>query len=257
MRCVLSGPLLRFLLRSVLALLLLSLLVVWWCDRTITREAAAYLYDSVQDVPHNRVGLVLGTSHRSRSGQANQFFLHRMAAATELYHAGKVDHLLLSGDNRTMEYNEPWAMRRALIAAGVDSTHITLDYAGFRTFDSMVRARDVFGQENVTVISQRFHNERAVYIATRAGMDVVGYNAPDVTGRTGWRTKLREKAARVKVFLDILLGVEPYFLGEPVEIDIRTPSKESRSHQIPNSTWNIPVQLLPGASSAMRSSTQR
>ncbi|MBX2972356.1 MAG: YdcF family protein [Flavobacteriales bacterium] len=203
--------------------LLLSITALWWCDRNIRNATASVVFDQLDQVPHNRVGVVLGTAEKGRGGGPNAYFTHRIKAAADLYHAGKVDHLLLSGDNGRKDYNEPFDMRRALIAAGVDSTAITLDYAGFRTFDSMVRAREVFGQERFTVISQRFHNERAVYIARRAGLDVVGYNAADVTGRSGWRTRLREKAARAKVFVDIVLGVEPRFLGEPVEIGTQPP----------------------------------
>ncbi len=195
----------------------------WWCDTHIRSTTQTALFDRAGDIPYNRVGVVLGTSEKGRGGGPNAYFTHRIKAAAELYHAGKVDHLLLSGDNGRRDYNEPVDMRRALIAAGVDSTDITLDYAGFRTFDSMVRAREVFGQERFTVISQRFHNERAIYIAQRSGLAVVGYNAADVTGRWGWRTRLREKAARVNVFVDLLLGVEPHFLGDPVEIGTQEP----------------------------------
>lgn len=205
------------------AIALLSITALWWCDARIRNVTASVVFDQLDGVPHNRVGVVLGTSEKGRGGGPNAYFTHRIKAAAELYHAGKVDHLLLSGDNGRKDYNEPVDMRRALIVAGVDSTAITLDYAGFRTFDSMVRARAVFGQERFTVISQRFHNERAIYIAQRAGLAVVGYNAAYVTGRSGWRTQLREKAARVKVFVDLLLGVEPRFLGEPVEIGTQAP----------------------------------
>ena len=192
---------------------------VWWSDRHISMATAKHVFDRMEQVPYKRVGLVLGTSEKVRSGRPNLFFEHRIQAAVELYRSGKVDRLLLSGDNGTIYYNEPWTMRKALIAAGVDSMHITLDYAGFRTLDSMVRAREVFGQQSFTVISQRFHNERAVFIARQKGIDAIGYNARDVDAYSGFRTKLREKAARVKVFFDLLFGVEPKFLGEPVRID--------------------------------------
>ncbi len=124
--------------------LLLSVVVLWWCDRSIRNATAAVVFDKVDHVPHNRVGVVLGTAEKGRGGGPNAYFTHRITAAAELFHAGKVDHLLLSGDNGRQDYNEPLDMRRALIAAGVDSTAITLDYAGFRTFDSMVRAREVY-----------------------------------------------------------------------------------------------------------------
>lgn len=195
----------------------------WWCDAHIRTSTSSVLFDRVEDVPPGTVGLVLGTSATGRNGKPNANFTNRMEAAAALYHAGKVRHLLLSGDNGHKGYNEPADMRRALIHAGVDSTDITLDYAGFRTFDSMVRAHEVFGQQRFTVISQRFHNERAIYIARRKGLDAYGYNAADVGQRVGRYTALREKLARVKVFVDLTLGIEPKFLGDPVELGTQEP----------------------------------
>jgi SanA protein len=211
-----------------LLLLVLGAVALWWCDHHIKAETAELVYDQVGSIPFNRVGVVLGTSEKGHGGGPNLYFTHRMKAAAELYHAGKVEHLLLSGDNGRKGYNEPADMRRALIQAGVDSTDITLDYAGFRTFDSMVRAREVFGQDRFTVISQRFHNERAIYIAAQAGLQAIGFNAKDVTGRSGWRTALREKAARVKVFVDMALGIDPKFLGDPVELGTQPPPDPER-----------------------------
>ncbi len=208
----------RFMRWSIL-IVLLSVLSILWCDHRVVSGSAPYVFDTVEHVPHNRVGLVLGTSEKSMSGSPNLYFAHRIAAAVELYRAGKVDRLLVSGDNGTTDYNEPVAMRNALITAGVDSAHITLDHAGFRTLDSMVRAREVFGVEQVTIISQRFHNERAVHIARHLGMEAVGYNARDVGAYSGFRTRVREKAARVKVFLDLAFGKGPRFLGDPVTIE--------------------------------------
>lgn len=215
---LIAGLLFRFLLRPVLVLGVLLIGLAWWCNAHIASRAAVHLHDDMATLPHNRVGVVLGTSEKVRGGRPNLYFQHRIEAAAALYHAGKVDRLLLSGDNGTIHYNEPWAMRKALIAAGVDSTHITLDHAGFRTLDSMVRAREVFGQQRFTVISQRFHNERAVYLARQAGIDAIGFNARDVDAHRGFRTMLREKAARVKVFWDLAVGTGPRYLGEPVPI---------------------------------------
>jgi len=217
----------RRLLLLVSVAALLGVFALWWCDRHIRQCTANVVFDQMNDVPFNTVGVVLGTSEKSRGGGTNAYFAHRIAAAAALYHAGKVEHLLLSGDNGRKDYNEPADMRRALIRAGVDSTDITLDYAGFRTFDSMVRAREVFGQARFTVISQRFHNERAIYIAERSGLQAVGFNAADVGGRSGRFTALREKAARVKVFVDMALGISPKFLGEPVELGSQPTPKRS------------------------------
>lgn len=216
MRPVRPRPRWRRILRLLLILGLLVLLTAWWCDRVIRKHTDARMYDRLSDVPVHDVGLVLGTSHRNRDGGPNPWFAHRMGAAAELYHAGRVRYLLVSGDNATVGYNEPLVMRRALIRLGVDSTHIVMDHAGFRTFDSVVRAREVFGQQRFTVVSQRFHAERAVYIAGRLGIEAVGYAAKDVTGRRSIRTWWRERGARVNVFLDLLFGTRPRYLGDPV-----------------------------------------
>ncbi len=213
------GLIIHLLYKPVIAIVLIILALAWLSNAHIAKRSAAYLYDDVESVPHNHVGLVLGTSDRVRSGRPNLYFAHRIAAAAELYHNCKVDRLLVSGDNATMYYNEPWVMRKALIAAGVDSSNITLDYAGFRTLDSMVRAKAVFGQQRFTVISQRFHTERAVYIARSKGIEAIGYNARDVDMQRGFKTQLREKAARIKVFIDLLFGVEPRFYGEPMPLE--------------------------------------
>lgn len=196
-------------------------LLVQLCDERVRRVSAPHLHDHVSGVPLNRVAVLLGTSARARGGGANLYFTHRIAATVELLKAGRVQHVLISGDNRHASYNEPMDMRRALMAAGVDSTRITLDFAGFRTLDSMVRARDVFGQPGFVVVSQRFHNERAVFLARRMGIAAVGYNAPDVPANYGRLTMLREKLARVKLHLDLWLGVGPHFPGPPEPIRFR------------------------------------
>ncbi|MNV90542.1 vancomycin high temperature exclusion protein [compost metagenome] len=136
----------------------------------------------------------------------------------ELYRAGKVKFILVSGDNSNKTYDEPTDMKNALIAAGIPASRIYLDYAGFRTLDSMERALKVFGQKEVIVVSQRFHNERAIYLGEHFGMTVYGYNAQDVAKMGGFKTKTRERFARMKVFWDILFGVDSKFLGTPVNI---------------------------------------
>lgn len=202
--------------RIAVLLTLTTAAVVWWCDRRVTSMAAPFVYDSVEALPTLEMAVVLGTSDRARGGRPNRYFTHRIDAAVALYEACKVHHFILSGDNRHASYNEPMAMRRALLAAGVDSSHVTLDFAGFRTLDSMVRAKEVFGQQRFVVVSQRFHTERAVFIARSRGIEAIGYNAEDVSASYGFRTLLREKLARVKVHLDLLFGVDPHFLGDPV-----------------------------------------
>lgn len=194
------------------------LLTVYLCNRAIAKAAEGKLYTSLTKVPYNKVGLLLGTSKKLANGQLNLYYTYRISAAVDLYKAGKIKYIVVSGDNSRQDYNEPMLMKQDLITAGVDSSHIYLDYAGFRTFDSIVRLKEIFEQDSVTIISQPFHNERAIYIATREGLFAIGYNARDVNAQAGLKTQLREKFARVKVFLDYLAKKEPKFLGEKISI---------------------------------------
>ena len=181
---------------------------------------AAYgrMYDRADDIPARQVGLVLGTSKYLASGRVNRYYLYRMDAAEAAYRAGKVRVLLLSGDNGSEYYDEPTTMQRDLIERGIPAERLVLDYAGFRTLDSVVRAAEVFGTRQFTVISQPFHNERAIFLARMRGLDAIGLNARDVTGRSGLRVQLREVLARVRAVLDVLSGKGPKFLGDPVPL---------------------------------------
>lgn len=202
----------------MLVLLVISALTVYLCDRTIKKSASGKLYTTANEIPFNRTGLLLGTSKYLANGYVNPYYQYRLEAATALMKSGKIRYLLISGDNSRKDYSEPEDMRADLILAGIDSSLIYLDYAGFRTFDSMVRLKEIFGQDSVTVISQKFHNERALYIAGREQITAIGYNAKDVGQASGMKVKFREKLARVKVFIDYLLGEKPKFLGEKVII---------------------------------------
>ncbi|MBK9147898.1 MAG: YdcF family protein [Flavobacteriales bacterium] len=215
------------------------LAVIAAADRAVSNGASAYMHDAIETVPANEVGLVLGTTHRGRGGGGNPYFNHRIAAATELYRSGKVSCLLVSGDNGMLSYNEPREMRRALMAAGIDSSRIVLDFAGFRTLDSVVRSREIFGQQRFTVISQRFHNERAVYLARRMGIEAVGYNAKDPGTLRGMRVWIRERLARVKVFVDLLAGTGPRYLGDRVPLE-QPMISDSATVQANDSTVTLP-----------------
>ena len=184
----------------------------------IDRYAKGRLYDTVSAVPHYHTALVLGTSPVGRNGGPNLYFLSRIDATVKLYEAGKIDRILVSGDNRKVEYNEPEEMKKALVDKGIPEEVIFLDYAGFRTFDSVVRAKEVFGQSEFIVVSQKFHNERAVFIAGKKGIKATGFNAADVRASYGFITRVRELGARCKVFIDLLFGKKPHFLGDPVDI---------------------------------------
>lgn len=206
-------------LGAVLAgLLALLLLTVVGANLLVAGSAAGRLYRAVDDIPARRVGVVLGTSKYTTHRRINAFYKGRIEAAAALYFAGKVQYLILSGDNSTTHYDEPTTMRGDLLALGIPAERLRRDYAGFRTLDSVVRAQKVFGQSEYTVISQRFHNERAIYLARTRAQDVIGFNAADVGGAGGLRVQLREYLARVAAVLDVVLGVQPRFLGEPEPI---------------------------------------
>lgn len=160
----------------------------------------------------------MGTSPKLKNGKNNLYFDYRIKAATELYNAGKIKYILVSGDNRRNDYNEPEEMKQALIATGIPEQQIILDYAGLRTLDSVIRAHLIFGLERFTLISQEFHNERAIFLAQQNYLQVIGYNAQDVSAYAGFKTNLRELLARVKVFMDIITDKAPKHLGEKVEI---------------------------------------
>lgn len=205
-------------LRLFLYAFALLVLVIVLSNLAIILSSAPFLYDDVRKVPAGKTGIVLGTSHHLRSGKPNPYFHYRMSAAAELYHAGKVQYLILSGDNRTRYYNEPAQMRSELRKYDVPDSVMYLDYAGLRTLDSMVRSREIFGQDSIIVISQKFHNQRAVFLARRNGINALGYNASTIDRRQGMRTSAREVLARVKVFYDLITKKQPRHLGDKINI---------------------------------------
>lgn len=203
----------------LIAVITVNVLLILFCNWKIEQKSSDYLFSNTHKIPNNKVGLVLGTSKWLTDGRENLYFKYRIEAAAALYKAGKIKYILVSGDNRFENYNEPREMHNALVAKGVPSEVIVLDYAGFRTLDSIVRCKKVFGQQAVTIISQPFHNKRALYIASSYGMQAVAFNARDVNLHMGFKTQLREKFARVKVFIDLYIThQQPKFLGKRIKI---------------------------------------
>lgn len=200
-------------------LFLLCITAVITTDLFVKQSVKEYLYNSVEAVPHNKVGLFLGTGKFLSNGEINLYYKYRIQAAALLYKSGKVDYILVSGDNSKKDYDEPTTIKTDLIALGIPAGKIYLDYAGFRTLDSVVRCKKIFGQQSITVISQQFHNERAVFLAKHNDIKAVGFNAKAVNKRYGMKTRIREKLARVKMMLDLLSGKEPRFLGEKIIIE--------------------------------------
>lgn len=208
------------------AFLLLIVAFTVYANVRVETVAKERIYTSVETIPYNKAALLLGTNPLNRWGRPNSYFTNRIKTASELYHAGKVDYIIASGDNHTKEYDEPTAMRDSLMAHRVPEDRIILDFAGFRTLDSVVRAKEVFGCDSLTIISQADHNARALYLAEANGIEAVAISAPLRAGR--WvRTRLaiREWLARDKMMLDIWFGKQPHFLGERIEIPDVLPQK--------------------------------
>jgi SanA protein len=164
-----------------------------------------HIFYEVENLPSNDVGLVLGTSKRVFGGKENLFFKYRIEAAARLYHEGKVKYLILSGNHDSIYYNEPADMQKALVKLGVPPEALTLDYAGFRTLDSIRNCRDLFNQDQITVISQPFHNARALFLADHMGIHAVAFAAQDVPDGYSVKTLLREYLARPRAMVDVWL----------------------------------------------------
>lgn len=184
----------------------------------IKNEAKNKTFSDANLLPNNKVGVVLGTGKYLKNGTLNLYFKYRIEAAVTLYKGYKIEYILVSGDNSRFDYDEPTDFKNELVAQGIPEDRIVLDYAGFRTLDSVIRAKEVFGLTNFTLISQEFHNERALYIASKNNMNVIAYNAKDVSKRYGFKVKVREYLARTKVFIDLLFKVKPKFLGPKIAI---------------------------------------
>lgn len=206
-------------------LLLLAILTVAIVDWQFVRAARGRRYTGVEEIPHRKVALLLGTGkYLQGSGRENPMYRYRIEAAAALWHASKVEFILASGDHGTADYDEPSDMTRDLVALGVPHEAIYRDYAGFRTLDSIVRAQHVFGLKQCTIVSQRFHNERALYLARASGLDAIAFDAADVPFAWALKTHLREKIARVAAVVDVhVLHTKPRYYGKRIEIGREPP----------------------------------
>lgn len=192
--------------------------VVAYANVTAIWASRGRLFDDVSAVPQTKVGLVFGTTDRV-NGNENPYFRYRIDAAVRVWKEGKLKTLIVSGDNRSRFYNEPEKMKQDLVERGIPANRIVCDYAGLRTFDSVVRAKEIFGVNSILFISQRFQNERAIYLAKANGMQACGFNAQDVESHVGMKTKIREVGARVKMWLDVnFLATRPIHLGEKIAL---------------------------------------
>ncbi|SFD11138.1 SanA protein [Pragia fontium DSM 5563 = ATCC 49100] len=208
---------LKRLIYSLLAVLALLLGTALLLDRWISWRTAPYVYENIEELPASQVGVVLGTSKYVRTGVINQYYRFRIQGALNLYNSGKINYLLLSGDNALLSYNEPITMRKDFMKAGVPASDIVLDYAGFRTLDSIIRTRKVFDTNGFTIITQRFHCERALFIAMHSGIKAQCYAVP--SPKNMFMVRAREVVARLGALTDLyILKREPRFLGPMVPI---------------------------------------
>lgn len=204
---------LKKLLNYVLGFSLVALISCFIIDRAVSFYVQDRVYEDIKTLPHRHYALVLGTSKYIAKGKTNKYYDYRLEASKSLIDQNKVDYLLLSGDNRTIQYNEPRTMFQDLRKMGVSESVMFKDFAGFRTLDSVVRANKVFQVPSFTIISQKFHCERALLIAKHYDIDAICFTAKQPEVYFG--TRVREMFARVKAVLDLIIGVKPYFLGTP------------------------------------------
>ncbi len=193
----------------------LFFLLMWWANTAAQTAGKKILYNDVIELKHHtknqdRIALVFGCA-ATINNRTNLYFKYRIEAAHALWKAGATKGFIVSGDNSRDDYNEPADMKQALIDKGVPADKIICDYAGLRTLDSIVRAKEIFGAHKIILVSQKFHNERAAYIAKKRNIDAVGYNAPDVIGR---EKQKREYLARIRMWVDEnILSTKPKHLG--------------------------------------------
>ncbi len=210
---------LRKIFQAFILLVLITTLTLVICNSWIIHQTKNQIFSDINTIPENKVGLVLGTSKYFMNGSGNLFFKYRIEAAVNLFKANKIKHIIVSGDNHKLAYNEAADMKKALLEQGIPDSCITLDYAGFRTLDSVIRCKKVFGQDKFTIISQEFHNQRALFISNHYNIDAIAFDAQAVPEDLSITTTFREYFAKFKAVLDIyVLHEEPRFLGEPIKI---------------------------------------
>lgn len=206
----------KLMLKTALLLAVALALTTFAGNYYISSYAKAYLYDSIDELPSRKVGVVLGTSKYTSSGTRNTYFEERIKAAARLYEAGKISYILVSGDNRQHSYNEPKDMQKALLTYGIPKNRIIYDFAGRRTLDSVLRTQMIFQQNSFIIISQKFQNERAVFIARQRGADAIAFNA---AGKADLKMNIREFLSRARCVVDVLITrAEPQVMGPPISI---------------------------------------
>ena len=197
---------------------ILSAITIILSNLVVNQNAKEKVFTDTSKIPKNKVGLLLGTSKILEGGEENLYFIYRVNAAVKLFKSKKIDFIVISSSYESKYNDNPQDFKIELLKKGIPKNKILLDYGGNRTLNSVIRIKEIYNQQSVTMISQEFHNERAIFLAESYGINAVGFNAKDVTNRLGLKTQTREYFARVKVFVDIFFKIHPKFLGEKVKI---------------------------------------
>jgi vancomycin permeability regulator SanA len=205
---------LKIMIKILLILIVLGLLVLL-LPRLVTGLYARTRLHTVESVPVHRVAIVFGAG-LWHDGSPTPVLYDRVATAAQLYFSGRVEKLLMSGDNRVVEYNEPWAMRTAAIELGIPEEDIVLDYAGRRTYDTCYRASAIFGLDEAILVTQAFHLPRALYLCNQLGLPSVGVEADQRVYRKSsmaiWT--IRETIATLAALWDVHVAHPVPVLGE-------------------------------------------
>jgi len=229
----------RLLFRVVMLPLLVIGAFILFCNLWVVLSTNSRVYDSIDEVKNNSIGLVLGTAKKVAPTSPNPHFEHRMAAAMELFREGKINHLLVSGDGGSRYYNEPRDMTAKLVSLKVPEKAISSDNSGYRTLDSIIRAKKIYGLNEVTIISDGFHVNRALFVARKMGLDAIAFSSQPVKLKYSLNTRLREYLARVLVVLDLyVFDTQPEQMGDPVSIVV---SKAVSEMAQPDSAGLTPV----------------
>lgn len=200
----------RIYLLLAITLPLLALVII---DQSISYSVRNQIYNDIEKTPYRPYALLLGTSKFVSKNTPNLYYDYRLESAIALFNAHKIRYILLSGDNRTPQYNEPKMMAKDLRQMGIDEQYLYRDYAGFRTLDSIIRSKEVFQIEPMMIITQRFHCERALFIANYHHIDAICFAAEEPYAFS--LTRVRETLARVLMLWELLIEKAPHFLGNP------------------------------------------
>lgn len=210
----------KFAIKSIIWGFLMGLLFILVTNIWVVTSTKDQVYTD-HTIPENKVALVLGTSKRTSDGGSNRFFKERMSAAADLYSKNKIRHILVSGDNSSKYYNEPRDMLAALGDLEIPEKDVSLDFAGFRTLDSVIRSKEVFGQDSITIVTQQFHCYRSLFIANKFDIQAIAYSA-DKDGSVGFNLALREVLARSFAVADLyIFKRKPKYLGKKIILEIR------------------------------------